>query len=100
MDTYAKTLVSCDHYYKKPSFLHRLQIRIWKGKLVFNKNKGCWEEKYIVKGFIERGWFYPNFLQSINYKIYWPYGQKEINTEDFVKNKELNDLIQKILATS
>jgi hypothetical protein len=47
---------------------------------VYNKNKKCWEEKYKVKGFIYHGWFYPDFMESIHYKIFWPYGQKEIDT--------------------
>lgn len=102
MNTYVKTVVSCDHHFKKPTLLKRLSIKVWRGKLTFNKKKGCWEEKYIVRGFIERGWFYPDFLQSINYKIFWPYGQKEINTEDFIKPEGFNvdSFIEKFLATS
>lgn len=80
---YNKTLISCDHYFKKPPLLKRISIYLWNGKLVYNKNKKCWEEKYKVKGFIYHGWFYPDFMESIHYKIFWPYGQKEIDTFNF-----------------
>jgi hypothetical protein len=96
MNTYVKTLVSCDHYRKKPNWLKRLQIWVWRGKLIFNKEKDCWEEKYKVRGFIEKGWFYPDFLQSINYKIFWPYGQTNLSPEEY-KQLRIDQILQKIL---
>jgi hypothetical protein len=82
---YNKTLVSCDHHSKKPDLIKRIAIKLWNGKLCYNKTKRCWEEKYVVKGYIERGWFYPNFMESITYIIFWPYGQKDINFSDFLQ---------------
>jgi hypothetical protein len=84
---YNKTLVSCDHWYTKPRLLKRLSIWIWNGRLSYNKDKECWEEKYIVKGHIEKGWFYPNFLESISYKIFWPYGSECVDKSDFYYSK-------------
>jgi len=72
---YNKTLISCDHF-QTFSFIRFLEAFIWGGRYYFDRKKGCWCQQFKVKGYVEGGWFYPNMFESISYKIFWPYGQK------------------------